>query len=67
MMVKATDKIIRDKIIRDKKSRGESEVFDKARLLVDAALKLFPHADPEDLKRTCEAALDIAIEESRKE
>lgn len=57
MMVKATST----------GSRGESEIFDLARSLVDAAQKLFPHVDHEELKRTCEAAIDVAIDESRKE
>ena len=43
--------------------RGESEVFDKARDLVEAAQKLFPSADTDELKRTCEAALSVVIEE----
>jgi len=61
MMASATDKKT-----GDRNSRGESEVFDKACLLVDAALQLFPHADPEDLKRTCEAAIEVAIDEIHK-
>ena len=48
-------------------SRGESEIFDLARSLVDAAQKLFPNVDREELKRTCEAAIEVAIDESQKE
>lgn len=34
-------------------SRGESEIFDLARSLVEAAHKLFPDVDRDELKRTC--------------
>ncbi|MEL0107011.1 MAG: hypothetical protein VW802_08710 [Rhodospirillaceae bacterium] len=50
----------------NKGSRGESEMFDIARSLVEVAQKLFPDVDDEELKRTCEAALDVAIDESKR-
>ena len=56
MMAKATDS----------GSRGESEMFDLARSLVEAAQKLFPNVDHDELKRTCETALDVAIKENHK-
>jgi len=48
-------------------SRGKSEIFDLAWSLVEAADKLFPNVDHDELKRMCEAALDVAIEEHRKQ
>ncbi len=43
---------------------GESEIFDAARSLVKIAETMFPKADKEELKRTCNAALNVAIHEA---
>ncbi len=50
-------------MMAEKTTNGESEIFDLARSLVKAAEEMFPKADKAELKRTCDAALDVAIRE----
>jgi hypothetical protein len=46
-----------------KSHRGESEVFDIARTLIQTTKKLLPNADKGELKRTIEAAVNEMIDE----
>ncbi len=47
-----------------KTCRGESEVFDIARSLIQATRKILPNADKDELKRTIEAAINEMMDEN---